>query len=213
MQQSDWAGVFPAITTPFRHDGAVDEPSWRRHVAWLLDAGCRGVVALGSLGEGATLWFDEKIRDPEGVPTVTADRVPLVASISGLATGGMCGAGQGGRRLGLRRADGAAALRVPRRLAGNGGALLRGARATPLSCMLYNNPIAYGTDRLRRAGGRAGRRARATCTRSRNRAATCGGVTAVRALLGDRLAFFAGLDDMIVEAVRDRAPTAGWRGW
>ena len=86
MQKADWTGVFPAITTPFWPDGAVDEGFLAKHVAWLLDAGCNGVVALGSLGEGATLSFDEKVRVLEVCRTVTVDRAPLVAAISGLST-------------------------------------------------------------------------------------------------------------------------------
>ena len=46
-------------------------------------------------------------------------------------------------------------------------------RATRLSCMLYNNPIAYGTDLLPGQLLRPGR-APANLARSRSRAATCG---------------------------------------
>ena len=46
--------------------------------------------------------------------------------------------------------------------------------ATRLSCMLYNNPIAYGTDFDSGAGGASSRRGIPTCTRSRNRAAMFG---------------------------------------
>ena len=35
------------------------------HCQWLVENGCTGVVALGSLGEGATLSFDEKTCDFE----------------------------------------------------------------------------------------------------------------------------------------------------
>jgi 4-hydroxy-tetrahydrodipicolinate synthase len=79
--------------------------------------------------------------------------------------------------------------------------------ATSLSCMLYNNPIAYRTDvtasqvaeladihenlhGMKESSGDVRR------------------VTAVREVLGDRLAIFAGLDDMILEAV-----PAGASGW
>ena len=212
MKQSDWAGVFPAITTPFRPDGAVDEPFLARHVAWLLDAGCRGVVALGSLGEGATLSFDEKVRVLEVCRTVTAGRVPLVASISGLATGGMRGAGQGGRRRRVRRPDGAAAVRVPRRLAGNGGALLLGARRHAALLHALQQP-----DRLRhRPLGGAGRRAGPQAPqRARGQ-----GVERRRAA-GDRRPRAARRPAGAVRGARRHdpgggarsGPTAGWRGW
>ena len=50
MQASDWRGVFPAITTPFREDLTVDHDSLRDHVAWLVEHDSVGIVALGSLG-------------------------------------------------------------------------------------------------------------------------------------------------------------------
>jgi 4-hydroxy-tetrahydrodipicolinate synthase len=79
--------------------------------------------------------------------------------------------------------------------------------ATSLSCMLYNNPIAYRTD--------------VTATQvaeladihenlhgMKESSGDVRRVTAVREVLGDRLAIFAGLDDMILEAV-----PAGASGW
>jgi len=50
MLQRDWQGVFPAITTPFLDSLAVDHPRLEKHVTWLTEHGCRGIVALGSLG-------------------------------------------------------------------------------------------------------------------------------------------------------------------
>src|SRR5258708_15632854 len=55
-----WAGVMPAITTCFTEDLAVDHAFVARHATRLIDNGCTGIVALGSLGEVATLPFDEK---------------------------------------------------------------------------------------------------------------------------------------------------------
>src|SRR5580700_6856175 len=57
----NWFGVMPAMTTPFTADLAVDHEFLFRHAAWLLENGCHGLVALGSLGEGATLEHAEKI--------------------------------------------------------------------------------------------------------------------------------------------------------
>ena len=54
-------GVFPAITTPFNADGSVDHEFLREHAQWMMSQGCSGMVPLGSLGEGNTLEFDEKV--------------------------------------------------------------------------------------------------------------------------------------------------------
>ena len=77
MQQHDWHGVFPAITTPFLEDLSVDHARLSKHVVWLADHGCRGIVALGSLGEAQTLGFEEKISILEAVILKTTGVEPL----------------------------------------------------------------------------------------------------------------------------------------
>ena len=86
MRQHDWEGVLPAITTPFLDTLAVDHSALATHVSWLADHGCRGIVALGSLGESATLTFDEKISILETCKRALGDRLPVVAGIAGLST-------------------------------------------------------------------------------------------------------------------------------
>jgi 1-pyrroline-4-hydroxy-2-carboxylate deaminase len=51
----DWNGSLHAITIPFRSDLLVDHGFLAEHAGWMLDAGCVGTVAFGSLGEAATL--------------------------------------------------------------------------------------------------------------------------------------------------------------
>jgi 4-hydroxy-tetrahydrodipicolinate synthase len=207
MTQPEWAGVFPAITTPFGPDGQVDEAFLARHVAWLLDAGCRGVVALGSLGEGATLSFDEKVRVLEVCRTVTAGRVPLVASISGLATGVCVSLAKAAAGAGC---DGLMVLPPYvyrgdwREMEAHFSSVLD---ATPLSCMLYNNPIAYGTDLSAEQVEELARKHH-NVHALKESSGDVRRITAVRALLGSRLALFAGLDDLILEAV-----AVGADGW
>ena len=56
-----WRGVMPAITTAFDTQLNVDHDFLIRHARWLRANGCSGIVCLGSLGETATLKFEEKI--------------------------------------------------------------------------------------------------------------------------------------------------------
>ena len=86
MQKHDWSGVLPAITTPFQPDGTLDEAFLADHVRWLLGHGCRGIVALGSLGEGATLGFEEKVRVLTTCVRAAAGTAPVIAGVSGLST-------------------------------------------------------------------------------------------------------------------------------
>src|SRR5579864_4606882 len=81
-----WKGVMPAITTSFSSDLTVDHGFLREHCRWLLDNGCTGIVALGSLGEGATLSFNEKLEILRTCVDAVERRGPVVASISALTT-------------------------------------------------------------------------------------------------------------------------------
>ena len=81
----NWQGVIPAITTPFSENGEVDHKFLARHAQWMIENGCNGIVALGSLGEGATLTFDEKVSV---LKTLVGElnEVPIIAGISSLST-------------------------------------------------------------------------------------------------------------------------------
>jgi len=202
-----WQGVFPAITTPFDADLSIDEGFLGKHVDWLITNGCTGIVALGSLGEGATLTLTEKARVLDVCREAIGGRVPLVAGISGLSTA---------EAVELARAAetrGAAGLMVLppyvykgdwRETEAHFAALLR---ATPLPCMLYNNPVAYATDvspeQLALLAG-----AHANLVSVKESSTDVRRVTAIRALLGDRLAVFVGVDDVIVEGIQ--AGAVGW---
>jgi 4-hydroxy-tetrahydrodipicolinate synthase len=207
MEKQDWAGVFPAITTPFGADGEVDEPLLGDHVQWLVDAGCRGVVALGSLGEGATLLADEKIRVLQACRAALGRGTPLIAGVSGLSTEECVALARAAERVGC---DGLMVLPPYvyrgdwRETEAHFSAVLS---ATPLSCMLYNNPIAYGTD-LSAADVAVLADRHSNVHAVKESSGDARRVTALRALLGDRLGLFAGLDDMIVEAA-----AMGARGW
>src|SRR5438874_3502358 len=81
-----WQGVMPAITTPFDESLRVDHGFMAEHCRWLIDNGCSGIVALGSLGEGATLNFDEKLAVVRTCVRALDGRAAVVAAISSLST-------------------------------------------------------------------------------------------------------------------------------
>ncbi len=81
-----WQGVMPAVTTCFDQNEKVDHAFMANHCRWLIENGCTGVVALGSLGEGATLSFDEKVAILRNCVGVLKGRAPVVAAISALST-------------------------------------------------------------------------------------------------------------------------------
>jgi len=206
MEPRDWAGVLPAITTPFRPDLSVDEPALKSHVRWLMDSGCRGIVALGSLGESATLTFAEKVRILEVCREALGSRGPLVAGIAGLATSECVALARAAEQAGC---DGLMALPAyvyvgdARETEAHYGAVIG---ATGLSCMLYNNPIAYGTDVTPAQLAALVRHENLHAVKDSS--GDIRRLTAIGEELGDRLAVFVGLDDCIVEGV-----AAGAVGW
>ncbi|HZI32603.1 MAG TPA: dihydrodipicolinate synthase family protein, partial [Candidatus Binatia bacterium] len=209
MKKTDmkWTGVIPAMTTAFKPDYSVDHAFIARHAQWLVKNGCAGVVALGSLGESATLRFDEKVGILKTLVAALEGKAPVVAGIASLST--------------MEAADLARAAET----AGCSGLMVLPPyvytsdwremkshlqpviRATRLSCMLYNNPVSYKTDFLPWQIAELAE-AHANLHAVKESSADVRRVTALKALCGERLKLFVGVDDLIVEGVR-----AGASGW
>lgn len=203
----EFKGVMPAITTPFQDDLTVDHAFIARHVSWLVEYRCTGIVPLGSLGEGNTLRFEEKVEIVRTCVDTLKGRVPVMPGIASLSTAGAV-------RLALASAEaGCDALMVLPPYVHNGKmdetvthfkAIFE---ATDLPCMLYNNPIAYGTDVTPEIIAELADR-HPNLQAVKESSGDVRRVTAVKALVGDRLQVFAGLDDMPFEAA-----WAGASGW
>jgi 4-hydroxy-tetrahydrodipicolinate synthase len=202
-----WRGVVPAITTPFKPDLSVDADLLVKQVDALVRAGCTGIVALGSLGEGGSLSFDEKKAVLRLCREALAGRAPLVAGVAATTTADAV-------RLAELAADTACdGLMVLPPYVYRGD--WRETRAhfatvieeTPLECMLYNNPIAYGTDVLpEQVLDLAASLPNLVAVKESS--ADVRRLTSLRALLGERLALFVGVDDVVLEGVQ--AGAVGW---
>lgn len=202
-----WTGVMPATTTAFDEQLNIDHAFVAQHAKWLIDNGCTGIVTPGSLGESATLSLDEKLALWKTVIAAVGEQVPVVAAIASLSTAEAV-------RLAQHAADaGCSGLMVLppyvyrsdwREMKAHIEAVFR---ATKLSCMLYNNPVAYGTDFLPQQIAELAsdhdnfEAVKESSTDVRR-------ITWIRELLGDKLAIFVGVDDVIVEGVLMGA--VGW---
>jgi len=201
-----WTGVISAITTPFQPDYGVDHAFLAKHARWQIENGVDGIVAPGSLGESATLSVDEKVAILKTL-VGALDGKPVVAGIASLSTVEAVALAQAAERAGC-----AGLMVLPpyvyasdwREMKAHVQAVLR---ATRLGCMLYNNPPAYRTDFLpEQIDELAGEHPNLVAVKESSGDARR--VTAIKARCGDRLAIFAGLDDMAVEGVR--AGAVGW---
>ncbi|MFB6243858.1 MAG: 4-hydroxy-tetrahydrodipicolinate synthase [Halobaculum sp.] len=72
-----FAGLYPALPTPFDGDGDVDHDRLAERASRLEAAGVDGVVPVGSTGESATLTHDEHVDVVETV--VAAVDCPVIA--------------------------------------------------------------------------------------------------------------------------------------
>ena len=201
-----WYGVMPAMTTCFDERLNIDHSFMTRHARWMLANGCTGIISLGSLGEAATLDFVEKEAILRNM-VASSDGAPVVAAISALSTHEAVALAKVAEQAGC-----SGLMVLPpyvylgdwRETKAHVAAIFR---ATGLSCMLYNNPVAYGTDFIPEQivelaaehDNFAAVKESSTDVRR---------VTAIRALAGERIRIFVGVDDAIVEGI-----AAGAVGW
>ncbi len=202
-----FTGVLPAVTTPFDEAMQVDHDFLTRHAKWLLANGCAGLVMLGSLGEGATLEHEEKLAILRTAVEAAAGKKPVVAAISSLSTAGAVRIAKGAEQIGC-----SGLMVLPpyvytsdwREMKEHVAAVIA---ATPLKCMLYNNPVAYKTDFL--PGQMAELAAEyENLTAVKESSADVRRIAAIQEVLGERLEICVGVDDVLVEGVR--AGAVGW---
>src|ERR1700682_1508446 len=79
-------GRGPALVTPFRQDGSIDETALRNLVAWQVESGIDFLVPCGTTGETPTLSHDEWLGVIDITIETVAGRVPIVAGASSNST-------------------------------------------------------------------------------------------------------------------------------
>ncbi|MBK7869264.1 MAG: dihydrodipicolinate synthase family protein [Saprospiraceae bacterium] len=81
-----WQGVYPAITTKFRADGALDFPTFNKNIQAQLDAGIDGLILGGSLGESSTITHEERIDLLHNTLDFVQGKIPVLVNIAEGAT-------------------------------------------------------------------------------------------------------------------------------
>jgi 4-hydroxy-tetrahydrodipicolinate synthase len=198
--------VFPAVTTKFGPDGSLDLQGMRRHFAWQIDSGVDGLIVCGSLGENSALACGEKLAVLRLAREVSAQRVPVLATVAENTTAEAVAFLESCQGAG---ADGFMVLPGMRYVSDRRETLAyyrAVAQASARPIMVYNNPVAYGVDvtpdmfaELADVEPLVAIKESSDDVRR---------VTDLIHLTGDRYAIFCGVDDLAMEAMLMGA--VGW---
>jgi 1-pyrroline-4-hydroxy-2-carboxylate deaminase len=141
----NWNGVYPALTTKFRADGAIDHQTFLHNVDAQLEAGVDGIILGGTLGESSVLSTSEKQELTERTIAHVAGKVPVVLNIAEGATSEAIARAREAEAIGAK----GLMLLPPMRYAADAREVVTYFKAvadsTSLPIMIYNNPVDYKT--------------------------------------------------------------------
>ena len=138
-----WKGVFPALTTKFTKDDALDLPLFAKNLNAQLEAGVEGVILGGTLGEASVLSVEEKETLVRFAVEQTAGKVPVVLNIAEGSTS------EAVKQAALAKEWGASGLMMlpPMRYKSDHRETVTYfktvAQSIDLPIMIYNNPVDY----------------------------------------------------------------------
>jgi dihydrodipicolinate synthase/N-acetylneuraminate lyase len=140
-----WHGVIPAVSTKFTVEGQLDHAEMERCFALQMEAGCDGLIACGSLGEGPMLSQAERIEVLRTAKRVAGNK-PALLTVAEAGTREACALAAKAQDAG---ADGL--MVVPSTIYHTNHretiATLRAiSAASDLPIMIYSNRLAYRVD-------------------------------------------------------------------
>jgi 4-hydroxy-tetrahydrodipicolinate synthase len=201
-----WRGVFPAVTTKLKQDGALDLPALQHSVDRLIVSGVSGVILLPMLGENASLSMDERAQVLTAAKEAIAGRVPMLSGLAEVSSRSAAEAARAYEKLGAEglmafpsiayKSDKLETVRWYKDLAAASG----------LPIMIYNNPIAYGVDATPDILEQLADTPEIVCVKEES--GDIRRVTDIYNACGDRFSVFCGVDDLILESV-----ALGVTGW
>ena len=202
----NWQGVFPAATTQFKSDGALDVASTLQHVEAMIEAGIHGLIMLGTVGENCSLEYAEKTELLRATVEHVAGRIPVLSGVAEYTTALACRFANDAQRAG---ANGLMVLPAMvykgdrRETVTHFRAV---ARASELPLMCYNNPISYGIDLTPEMFAELADEPRLVAIKESSENPRR--ITDLSNLCGDRYVLFCGVDDLVFESVM-----LGAQGW
>ena len=202
---AEWAGVYPALMTEFKEDGALNLEATQRHIQSCVDAGVTGFVMLGTLGENTSLYDDEK----EAVLTAAVEAAGDLPVLSGVAEFTTDMAIDHVRRAERAGCEGLMVLPCMVYSQDQREAMthFRGvATATDLPIMIYNNRVAYKVDLTPESFVQLANVENIVAVKESSHDSRR--MTDMVNVCGDRYRLFCGVDDLVLENVLFGA--VGW---
>lgn len=193
-----WRGVFPAVTTKFTPDGALDHAEMARCFRLQIEAGVDGLIVCGSLGEASTLEMEEKLAILETAITVAAGKIPVLLTIVEGSTARACRLAEAGAKLGAAGfmvLPGVPYKSLPHETMAHYRAV---AKAGGLPVMVYNNPVGYGVDITPEMFAELADEPLFVAIKESSDDVRR--ITRIINLTGDRYALFCGVDNLALEA-------------
>jgi len=138
-----WKGVFPAVTTKFTNNDELDFDAFDKNIEAQLEAGVKGIIIGGSLGEASVLTDIEKTELLKHTVKLVNKRAYVILNIAEQTTKAVLACAANAEKYG---ADGLMMLPPMRYKADEAETveyLATVAKSTPLPIMIYNNPYDY----------------------------------------------------------------------
>lgn len=85
MSQSKFSGIFPALFTPFREDGSIDEKAIERLIEMNLRRGVKGFYIDGSSAEAFLMTVEERMLVLRLCSDIVGGRATMIAQIGDIS--------------------------------------------------------------------------------------------------------------------------------
>jgi 1-pyrroline-4-hydroxy-2-carboxylate deaminase len=206
LMNFEWRGIFPAVTTQFRADQALDVEASLRHFEEMVAAGIDGMIVLGTVGENCSLEFREKLDVLKASVAKLGGRVPILAGVAEYTTALACRFAESAQDAGV---DGLMVLPAMVYKSDRRETITHYravARSVDLPIMCYNNPVSYAVDVTPEMFEELADEPRFVAIKESSE--DCRRITEIKNRCGDRYVLFCGVDDLALESAMLGA--AGW---
>lgn len=204
--QADWAGIFPAVTTKFKEDHSLDITAMEKHLAAQIEAGVHGLVLFGTLGELGSITHEEKLEIIKTGVAVSAERVPVLATVGHITTAEACEFVKEAAEHGVDGFMVLPSILYPSDRRETLYHFREIAKASPLPIMIYNNPVSYGVNITPKMFAELAEDP--TFVAIKESSGDVRRVTDIINAVGDRYQIFLGVDDLAFEGMMLGA--VGW---